>query len=48
MMNSKQSSTRSKSTPKTAVHTRNASLHETPPTSRKEINEDEESLSVII
>ena len=48
MVNSKQSSTKSKSTPKTAVHTRNASLHETPPTSRKEINEDEESLSVII
>ena len=48
MVNSKQSSTRSKSTPKTAVQTRYASVHETPPTSRKEINEDEESLSDII
>ena len=48
MVNSKQSSTRSKSTPKTAVQTRHASVHETPPTSRKEINKDEESLSVII
>ena len=47
-MNSKQSSTRSQSTPKTAVRTRNASMQETPPTSRKEINEDEESLSYII
>ena len=48
MVNSKQSSTRSKSTPKTAVQTRNASVQETPLTSRKEINEDEESLSDII
>ena len=48
MVNSKQSSTRSKSTPKTAVRTRNASAQDTPPTSRKEINEDEESLSDII
>ena len=47
-MNSNQSSTKSKSTPKTAVRTRNASAQETPPTSRKEINEDEESLSDII
>ena len=48
MVNSKQSSTRSKSTPKTAVQTRNAAVQETPPTSREEINEDEESLSDII
>ena len=48
MVNSKQSSTRSKPTPKTAVRTRNASVQETPPTSRKEMNEDEESLSDII
>ena len=48
MVNSKQSSTRSKSTPKTAVRTRNASVQETHPTTRKEINEDEESLSDII
>ena len=48
MVNSKPSSTRSKSTPKTAIRTRNASVQETPPTSRKEINEDEESLSDII
>ena len=48
MVNSKQSTTRSKSTPKTAVRTRNASVQETPPTSRKEINEDEESLPDII
>ena len=48
IVNSKQSSTRSQSTPKTAVRTRNASMQETPPTSRKEINEDEESLSYII
>ena len=48
MVNSKQASTRSKSTPKTAVRTRNASVQDTPPTSRKEINEDEESLSDII
>ena len=46
MENSKQSSTRSKSTPKTDVRTKHAS--DTPPTSRKEINEDEESLSDII
>ena len=44
MVNSKQSSTRSKSTPKTAVRTRGAPVQDTPPTSRKEINEDEESL----
>ena len=48
MVNSKQSSTRSKSTSKTAVRTRNTSVQETPPTSRKEINEVEESLSDII
>ena len=48
MVNSKQSSTRSKSTPKTTVRTRNAAVQETPLTSRKEINEDEESLSDII
>ena len=48
MMNSKQSSTRSKSIPKAAVQTRNASVQDTPPTSRKEINEDKESLSDII
>ena len=47
IVNSKQSSTRSQSTPKTAVRTRNASMQETP-TSRKEINEDGESLSDII
>ena len=47
IVNSKQSSTRSQSTPKTAVRTRNASMQETPPTSRKEINEDGESLSLI-
>ena len=48
MVNSKQSSTRSKSIPKSAVQTRNASVQDTPPTSRKEINEDKESLSDII
>ena len=48
MVNSKQSSTRSKSTPKTAERTRNASVQETHPTSRKEINEDKESLSDMI
>ena len=48
IVNSKQSSTRSQSTPKTAVRTRNASMQETPLTSRKEINEDGESLSDII
>ena len=48
IVNSKQSSTRSQSTQKTAVRTRNASMQETPPTSRKEINEDGESLSDII
>ena len=47
-VNSKQLSTRSKSASKTAVWTRNASVHETTPTSHKEINEDEESLSDII
>ena len=48
MVNSKQSSTRPKSTPKTAAGTKNASVQDTPPTSRKEINEDEESLCDII
>ena len=48
MVNSKQSCTRSKSTPKKAVRIRNASVQETSPTSRKEINEDEELLSDII
>ena len=48
MVNSKQSSTRSKSTPKTAVRTSNASVQDTPLTSRKEINEDEVSLSDLI
>ena len=48
MVNSKQSSTRSKSIPKSAVQARNASVQDTPPTSRKEINEDKESLSDII
>ena len=48
MVNSKQSSTRSKLTPKTAVQTRNTSVQDTPPTSRKEINEDEELLFDII
>ena len=48
MVNSKQSSTRSKSTPKTAVQTSNASVEDTAPTSRKEINDDKESLSGII
>ena len=47
-VNSKESSTRSKSTPKTAVQTWNASVEDTPPTSPKEIDEDEESLSDII
>ena len=47
MVNSKQSSTKSKSmsSESNAVRTRNASVQVTPPTSRKEINEDEESLS---
>ena len=40
-MNSKQSSIGSKLTTKTAVRTRNASVEDTPPTSCKEINEDE-------
>ena len=48
VVNLKQSSTISKSTPKTAVQTRNASVQDTLPTSRKEINEYEESLSDII
>ena len=48
MVNSKQSSTRSYSTPKTAVRTRNPSVQDSPPASRKEIYEDEESLSDII
>ena len=48
MVNSKQSSARSKSTMKTAVRTRNTSVQDTPPASHKEINEDEESLSDII
>ena len=48
ILNSKQSSTRSKSTPETVVRTKNASLQDAPPTSRKEINEDEESPSDII
>ena len=47
MVNSKQSCTRSKSTPKKAVRIRNASVQETSPTSRKEINEDEELSNVI-
>ena len=47
MVNSKQSCTRSKSTPKKAVRIRNASVQETSPTSRKEINEDEELSDVI-
>ena len=42
MVNLRQSSTRSKLTPKTAAQTRNASVQDTPSTSRKEINEDEE------
>ena len=48
MVNSKQPSTRSKSTLKTAVQTKNASVQDTPLTSCKEINEDEELLSDII
>ena len=48
MVNSNKSSTRSKLTLKTAVQTRNASVQDTPPTSRKEIIQDEESLSDII
>ena len=48
MVNSKQWSTRSKSSPKIAVQTRNASVQETPAMLRKEINKDEESLSSII
>ena len=48
MVNSKQSSTRSKSTPKTAVRKRNTSVQDTPPTSRKEIHENEELLSDIV
>ena len=47
LVNSKQSCTRSKSTPKKAVRIRNASVQETSPTSRKEINEDEELSDVI-
>ena len=47
MVNSKQSCTRTKSTPKKAVRIRNASVQETSPTSRKEINEDEELSDVI-
>ena len=47
IVNSKQSCTRSKSTPKKAVRIRNASVQETSPTSRKEINEDEELSDVI-
>ena len=47
MVNSKQSCTRSKSTPKKAVRIRNAPVQETSPTSRKEINEDEELSDVI-
>ena len=47
-MNSKQLSTRSKSTLKTALRTRNASAQGTSPTSRKEKNEEKESLSDII
>ena len=35
------SSTRSKTTPKTALRTRNGSVQDIPQTSRKEINEDE-------
>ena len=48
MVNSKKSSTRSKSKPKAAVRARNASVQDTPPTSPKEINKDEESVSDII
>ena len=48
MVNSNKSSTRSKLTRKTAVQTRNASVQDTPPTSRKEIIQDEESLSDVI
>ena len=48
MVNSKQWPTRSKSTPKIAVQTRNASVQETPAMLHKEINEGEESLSNII
>ena len=43
ILNSRQSSTRSKSTPETAARTKNASLQDAPPTSHKEIHEDEES-----
>ena len=42
------SSTRSKTTPKTALRTRNGSVQDISQTSRKEINEDEKSLSYII
>ena len=48
ILNSKQSSTRSKSTLKRVLRTRNASVQDTLPTSGKEINEDEESPSDII
>ena len=48
MVNLKQSSVRSKSTPKAVVQTRNVSVQDTPLTLSKEINEDEESLSDII
>ena len=48
MVNSKKSSTRSKSKPKAAVRARNASVQDTPPKSPKEINKDEESISDII
>ena len=48
MVNLKQSSVRSKSTSKAVVQTRNVSVQDTPLTSSKEINEDEESLSDII
>ena len=47
-MNSNQLSTRWKSTLKTALRTRNASVQGTSPTSRKEKNEEKESLSDII
>ena len=48
ILNSRQSSTRSKSTLKRVLRTRNASVQDTLPTSGKEINEDEESPSDII
>ena len=45
IINSKQSSTRSKLTPKTAVGTKNASVQDAPPTFCQEKNEDYKSLS---